>query len=176
MKRLILLALLTAGPLLRADEPVKTEITSQSLEMTSTDEETRAIFTGNVEVRGTNIRMSCNRLEIVATRLGGKAEGMTNLERFKSLLATGQVRIVQGSREASCGRAEVFPREDKIILTEGPTVIDHASGSVAVGEPLILFRGERRVMGENIRITFPPIKNLGFNPDGTLKEGEKQKP
>jgi lipopolysaccharide export system protein LptA len=163
MKRLLLaLTLAALLPTLRAD-PTKTEITSRSLEMTSTDTESRAVFTGDVQVIGTNLKLTCDRLEVVATRIGDKTATIGKLERFKSLLATGSVRIVQGEREATCGRAEVLPRDDKIILSQSPTVIDRGSGSVAVGEPLILFRGERRVQGEDIRITFPPLKDLGFD-------------
>lgn len=161
----LFLALVLLSQAAPADENAKTEITSTSLEMTSTDEESRAVFTGNVEVTGTNLLLTCDRLEVVATRIGDKTATIGKLERFKSLLATGSVRIVQGEREATCGRAEVYPREDRIVLTQNPTVIDHGSGSVAVGEPLVLYRGERRVTGENIRITFPPLKDLGFDPN-----------
>ena len=40
---------------------------------------------------------------------GGGAYLVAKDNRFKSLIATGRVRIVQGEREASCDRAEVMP-------------------------------------------------------------------
>lgn len=147
------------------DTPVPTEITSTAFDMWNDDptgkNETHGIFTGNVVVTGTNLKMTCDRLELIATRLGDKNVTVGKIERFKYLLATGNVRIVQSDREAHCGRAEVFPREDKIILTEKPVVIDGSSGSVATGEPIELYRGERRVKGDNVKFTFPPIKDLG---------------
>ncbi|MDX2187552.1 MAG: LptA/OstA family protein [Opitutaceae bacterium] len=172
MKFLPIFLALAVATSAHAADATKTEITSRALEMTSNDDESRAVFTGDVQVTGTNLSLTCDRLEVVATRIGDKSATLGKLERFKSLVATGRVRIVQADREATCGRAEVYPREDKIILTQNPTVIDHGSGSVAVGEPLILFRGERRVQGENIRITFPPIRDLGFEADKKAPEGQ----
>jgi hypothetical protein len=42
-------------------------------------------------------------------------------------------------------------------------VVDRANHSTATGEPLILYRGDRRVRGTNVRITLPPIKDMGFD-------------
>jgi lipopolysaccharide export system protein LptA len=144
--------------------PQSTEITSQRAEMWSTDSETHAIFTGNVVVSGTNMRLTCDRLEIIASQLGNDKEStIPVLERFRYLLASGKVQIVQGDREAVCGRAEVFPREDKIVLKENPIVIDHGNDSKVIGDELWLFRGERRVQGINPRVVLPAIKDLGFD-------------
>jgi hypothetical protein len=30
-------------------------------------------------------------------------------------------------------------------------------------DPMVLFRGERRVQGENVRIIMPPLKNLSYD-------------
>jgi len=73
------------------------------------------------------------------------------------------VRIVQGDREATCGRAEVFPREDKIILTEEPMVTDHGNEAKYIGRKIEMFRGERRVRGEGVHLILPAIKDLGFD-------------
>jgi hypothetical protein len=42
-------------------------------------------------------------------------------------------------------------------------VIDHGNNSTATGEPLILYRGERRINGTNVRIVLPPLRDLGFD-------------
>jgi hypothetical protein len=70
---------------------------------------------------------------------------------------------VQGDREAVCGAAEVLPQENKITLTDHPVVTDHGNGTVFAGEPLILYRNQRRVTGEHVHITAPPIRDLGFD-------------
>lgn len=152
--------------------PQTTEITSESMEMWSTDTETRGTFSGNVVVTGTNLKLTCDRLEITASRIGDKTATIGTLEKFKYLLASGKVRIVQGDREATCGRAEVFPREDRIDLTERPMVIDHGTEATYVGDKLQLFRGERRVKGDGVQITLPGIKDLGFDKNQPAPKAE----
>jgi lipopolysaccharide export system protein LptA len=150
-------------PLAAEVTPRDTVITSSTVEMWSNDDETRAIFNGDVVVVGTNLRITCDRLEITATRIGDVTATVGKLDKFKHLLASGKVRIIQGEREASCGRAEVFPREEKIVLTEDPVVIDRGAEVIVTGEPLELLRGERRVRGKNPKFTFGPLKDLGFD-------------
>jgi len=153
-------------------------IQSRSCEITSTDTQTLSVFTGSVIVTGNNIRITCDRLDVVSLRSGSKQDTLGKQDRFKSLVATGTVRIVQEDREATCEHAEVLPGEDRITLTGGPVVIDHANNSTATGEPLILYRGERRITGTNVRIVLPPVKDLGFDqhqsPPGPTEEPGKQ--
>jgi lipopolysaccharide export system protein LptA len=160
---LVFMASLAMPAAVRAAEPPNTVIVSQALDMHSTDTETISAFTGNVVVTGNDLRITCDRLDVVSTRMGDKTDTVGRQENFKSLVATGHVHIVQQDREASCGRAEVLPREDKVTLTENPVVIDHGNNTVATGEPIMLLRGERRVLGTNVHITLPPIKDLGFD-------------
>jgi lipopolysaccharide export system protein LptA len=140
---------------------VPTELRSVQLVMTSTDDETTALATGNVILTGTNLRITCDQLTVVATRIGDKTATVGTLEKFKYILATGNVRIVQGDRESTSQRAEVFPREDKVVLSEEPVIIDHSNGFVAAGEKITLFRGKREVLVEKPRFTGPPVGDLG---------------
>lgn len=140
-----------------------TVIESRSLEMRSTDKETIAIFDQNVVVTGTNLRLTCDHLEVVASRIGNTTDTVAKLDQFKSLVATGRVRIVQGDREVTCGRAEVLPLEEKIVLTESPVVIDHSGPYTERGTRIILLRGQRRVVVENSVFQGPPIIDLGFD-------------
>ena len=157
-----LLASLAGVPAHGAPAP-ETVIEARSFESQSGDAQTVSVFTGGVTVTGNDIRITCDRLEVVSLRSGAKEDVIGKQERFKSLVATGQVRIVQGDREATCERAEVLPGEEKITLTGKPKVIDHGNNSTATGEPLVLHRGQRRVDGTNVRITLPPLKDLGFD-------------
>jgi len=168
LRTIPLLALL-AAPLLRAADPlpvaiVPTVITSTKMEMWSTDTETRSVFQQNVVVTGNNIKITCDRLDVTATRLEdikNKTATLGPLEKFKTLVATGNVHIVQGDREVTCGRAEVFPGEDRVVLTEKPVVIDSTGPYVATGDRIVLLRGERRLFGDNIKLQGPPIRDLG---------------
>lgn len=155
-----------AGALLHAeDAPLPpTTINSQNLDMQSTDTESYFLFTGLVVVKGNNITLSCDRLEAITTRdkndvFGDKDKtALGQVGKFKSLLATGRVRIEQAGRVATCGRAEVLPGEDRITLTEDPMVRD--GDSTVVGERIILLRGERRAIVDKARITLPGLKDL----------------
>jgi lipopolysaccharide export system protein LptA len=131
--------------------------------MKSTDEETRAICTGNVVLTGTNLKITCDRLEIIATRIGDKDETIGTFEHFKYILATGHVRIVQGDREATCGRAEVFPRDEKVVLTEAPVLLDHSNNTLLAATRITLLRGQREAIAEDVRLMAPPIQDLGAN-------------
>ncbi|PTY05853.1 hypothetical protein DB347_16035 [Opitutaceae bacterium EW11] len=157
-------------------QPQSTQIRSDQMEMWSTDTETMGVFSGNVVVTGTNLKITCDKLEITATRIGDKAATVPTLEKFKFLLATGKVHIVQGDREASCGRAEVYPRENRIVMKEDPMAVDHGSEVTWVGDEIEMLRGERRVRGKNIQLLGPAIKDLGFDKNTPAPKAEPEKP
>jgi len=162
---LALLVALTAHAAEPAAPIVPTVITSTKMEMWSTDTETRSIFEQNVVVTGSNLRITCDKLDVTATRLDSpdnKESTLGALEKFKTLVATGNVRIVQGDREVTCGRAEVFPAENRVVLTDKPVVIDNSGPYVATGTRIVLLKGERRLFGDNIRLQGPAIRDLGF--------------
>ena len=141
-----------------------TEITSAGLgEMISTDQETTITFRDQVVVIGTNMKLSCDFLQVVVLRTGDPAATLGKLDKFRSMLATGNVIIVQGDREAACGRAEVLPEEEKVVLSDHPVVVDHDQNTRFAGEKITMFRGQRRVQIETPILTAPPIKDLGFD-------------
>lgn len=174
LSALLFLSLLASPAALRAAEvpPVPTVITSTKMEMWSTDTETHSIFQENVVVTGTNIKITCDRLDVTATRLDDpktKDATVGTLEKFKTLVATGNVHILQGDREITCGRAEVFPGEDRVVLTEKPVVIDKTGPYVATGTRIVLLRGERRLFGDNIKLQGPPIRDQGADKDKPMQ-------
>jgi len=167
-----LLSVLLALPVFSAGSTdlKPTEITSDDFESVMTEKEMTTTFLGNVVVTGSNIRITCDRLVVVSIALGGdKDQLVAKQSRFKSLVATGRVKIEQEERTASCGRAEVFPDEDRITLTENPIVEDKAHKVTWTGDYLWLLRGERRVQGKNARIIGPPIKDLGIDKETKAK-------
>ena len=168
---LALCAVLATAGLVRAQStpPQPTVIESVELDMRSTDTESTAVFTKNVVVTGTNLKLTCDRLEVIALRDPAKGGAIGEIEKFKSLIAIGNVRLVQGDREATCGRAVVLPGEERITLYDNPVVIDHGAGWRWTGDELVLLRGERRVLGKNIRATLPPVKDLGFDKDKQIE-------
>ncbi len=154
---------------------VPTVIESGAAEMVSTEKETTFTFSRGVKVSATNMILTCDDLVVIARRSGDPAATLGKQENFKSLIATGNVRIVQNDREATCGRAAVYPGEDKVELTESPVVRSTKEGWVQTGPKMILHRGERRAViegnaTERPRLTLPPLKDLGYD-----KEKPKEK-
>ncbi len=162
---------LVISPAARAAEPapVPTELRGDHLEMTSTDEETLTIVTGNVVLTGTNLRITCDQLTIRAIRLGEKDATIGTVEKFKYILAQGNVHITQGDRESTSQRAEVFPREDMVVLSDDPVIVDKSNGFVGAGEKITLFRGKREVQVEKPKFTGPPIRDLSATAGSSSK-------
>jgi len=163
--RPLLLLALTAGALVRGAAPLPpTDITSDEFDSNTTDKETTTYFTGHVVVTGNNLKITCDKLTVISLPQSGKSSDPAGEgQKFKYLLATGHVHILQGEREATCGRADVFPLEDRMVLTQSPVVTNHANNSVATGDKLILLHGQRKVMGDHVHLTGPPIKDMGFD-------------
>jgi hypothetical protein len=143
-----------------------TEITSTRAKVVRGDKETVITYDGAVTVTGTNLRILCDHLEVVLFRLGDKAESLSKLDKFKSLVATGHVHVTQGDREAGCGRAEVLPGEDKIVLSEDPIVTYHDGPNTVTnaGSRMIFYRGKGEIEIEQPRTTGPSLKDLGASP------------
>jgi len=145
-------------------ELMNTEITSSGPgEMVSTDHETTITFQDRVQVTGTNMKLTCDYLQVVVLRTGDPSATVGKLEKFRSMLATGNVHITQADREAACGRAEVLPDQEKVVLSENPVVVDHDQNTRFAGEKITLLRGQRRVLIEKPILTAPPLKDLGFD-------------
>jgi lipopolysaccharide export system protein LptA len=161
---------------------VPTVIESGAAEMVSTEKETTFTFSKGVKVTATNMILTCDDLVVIAKRSGDPTATLGKQENFKSLIATGNVRILQNDREATCGRAAVYPGDDKVELTENPVVRSTKEGWVQTGPKMILHRGERRAVIESTatqrpQLTLPPLKDLGYDkekPKAKAKAGEKK--
>ncbi len=148
-----------AAPQPEARPPDETLITADALELVQNEaaNTTIAVLTGNVSVATTdNLRLTCDRLVVTAERLRDKDPALTTLDRFQLLVATGNVRLTQGARTVVCGRADMFPREDRVTLTQSPVLTDAELKITAAGDPITLYRANRRVEGRNGRFTLPP--------------------
>jgi len=156
-----------AEPALTAQNTI---VTADRLEMKNTGVESHLIFIGNVHLTGTNLTMSCDRVEIYAEQVPdirdpGKKATIGKIGAITKILATGQVRISQEGRTATAGRAEVMPLEDKIVLTEEPVVTDTEQQVTVSGSRMIFFRGEKAAQVDNPQVVGPALPNLGFPRD-----------
>jgi lipopolysaccharide export system protein LptA len=135
-------------------------------DMVSTATETIFTFRDSVTVTATNLKLSCDQLVVVAKRTGDPKATLGKQENFKSLIATGNVRLLQSDREALCDRAEVLPGEDKVILTGNPASVRSSDGRYAGSGPeMILERGQQRAVIKTPRFVLPPLKDLGPGKD-----------
>lgn len=148
--------------------PVPTVIESGTFEMVSTEKETTSTFRQGVTVTGTNLKLTCAELIVVTRRSGDPTATVGKQENFKSLVATGHVHITQADREAFGERGEIFPGEDKIVLSGNPVVRSVKEGweQSGPGMNLVLYRGQRRAVlegppGTRTRLTLPSMKDLG---------------
>jgi lipopolysaccharide export system protein LptA len=139
-------------------------------ETISTDKEITSTFRDKVVVTGNNLKLTCDFLTVIAIRKDDATAAFGKYGYFKSLVATGNVRIIQGDREATCGRAEIFPGEDKIVLSQNPVVRDTGNEASFTAPVLELYRGQRRAVapaqpGGGTRIVLPALKDLGYDKD-----------
>ncbi len=156
--------LLALAPLALHAQEANTVITSEGeAQMISTDTETTITFRDKVLVTGTDLKMSCDFLQVVVRRKGDVTATLGTIDKFRSLLATGNVTLIQGDREAACGRAEVLPEQDRVILTENPVVVDHDQKTRIAGEKITLLKGQHQVLVEKPTLVGPPVKDLGFD-------------
>lgn len=110
-------------------EPV--EITADRLE--ADDAAKSLVFIGNAVARQEDITINADRLTIFYADQGGDVD---------RIVADGNVRILQGNRLATGGRAEYFRREERMVLTGSPRVSE-GKNSVQ-GHEIVLFIKENR--------------------------------
>ncbi len=180
MKKLFLLGVLFGSTVMAqpADvvpaAPVKTSITSETLEMVSGQSENTFYFSKKVRVEGTNLRLTADQLVVTAQRAIDAPEipsgALPAMGSIHKIVAVGNVHIYQEGREATAGKAEFFPKEGKVVLTENPRVID--AKAIVSGWRITMVHGERKVTVEqdptkaNVRptVNLESLPDLGFEP------------
>ncbi len=119
-----------AGILFAAMVPVggqsgpATVINSETLEMRGTEQRNFFYFQGTVHVRGEDVEIHCDELEVVSAREGDADATIGEIGAIERIVATGAVRIHQAGREARAGKAVMNPREGSVVLSEDPRIID----------------------------------------------------
>ncbi|HEX3730688.1 MAG TPA: LptA/OstA family protein, partial [Opitutaceae bacterium] len=88
----------------------------------SNDSGTVCVWQGHVVLTGTGIEVQSDYLRGETAGKGDPLTGTGSYSSYKHMLATGHVRIVRGEYVATCGQAEMFPQEDRIVLTDHPVV------------------------------------------------------
>lgn len=135
----------------RADQAVESQgfmdmeqtiIEADYAELVSTDEENFFTFKDNVEVIGNKLIVKCDYLEVLTDRTGSTDETVGEIGSILSIVAVNNVEVYQAGRQAFCGRAVVYPREEKVVLYENPIVMD--SEASVTGCIIELLKGEQK--------------------------------
>lgn len=172
----IVIVTIGAQPLLSAEPQAAgqrddTVITSDRFEMVGGETENYFYFYGNVEVTGTNLRATCDEMEVVADRQAKAGEAVGDVGAIQKIIMKGTVRMMQSGRDAEAGHAEIYPREGKVVLTDNPKVTD--SEGTVTGYRMTLFRDQRSALVEGApegesggggrpTITLPGFQDLGY--------------
>lgn len=103
----------------------------------------------NVTYKDATISMTCDELEVHSRRL--KSENLPELSDKKQkaeilkVVADGNVKAEQEGRILKCGKAEIFPQEERIELTRNPNVAVPAENFALAGMRCEIFRKERNI-------------------------------
>ncbi|MDQ8180681.1 LptA/OstA family protein [Pelagicoccus sp. SDUM812005] len=170
------LSLLAAGALAvsafaqtEEKQPVATEIESVRLQVQNDGEKAYFHFSDAVKLTATNMVVECDSLEVFATRQAEEQSAIGKFSAIKEIVATGNVRIEQEERTATCQKAIVKPNEERIILTGNPVVVQ-PGGRIVTYNPddeILLDRGNGRISiitkgPRKLRLTSSAIGDLGF--------------
>ncbi|EDY82370.1 OstA-like protein [Verrucomicrobiia bacterium DG1235] len=154
---------------------IATEIESVRLQVENDGENAYFHFSEAVLLKATNMTVECDSLEVFATR---EAEEQSNIGKFsaiKEIIASGNVRIVQAERTATCQKAVVKPNEERIVLSGNPVVVQ-PGGRIVTYNPedeILLDRGNGRISiitkgPRKLRLTSSAITDLGFEDQGPV--------
>lgn len=151
-----------------SDDANGTSITGDRLDVVTTKDGHRFLCVGNVVVKGVNLLVTCDELDVLSHRdaLGREEGSKGGRGRVSAIVAKGKVEIRQDGRRATADEATIDVREGIIIL-RGSAVVWDERGKV-MGEVIVLERGRRRaeVRGsddERPKVILPPLPDLGFD-------------
>ncbi len=128
-----------------------TIITGDRLEVETKQEGHQFHFYGNVKVQTKELLVHCDELEVIAepkVEAGMPCEATPALQApavgaISLIIARGHVEVTQGERQAKAGLAEIFSKENKIILSDNPVVTD-PEGQVK-GYRIILYQDKEGI-------------------------------
>ncbi|MFI3290714.1 MAG: LptA/OstA family protein [Opitutales bacterium] len=117
-----------------------TEITSDKQSLVEGEEFDTYFFEGNVEIDSTDMQANCNKIEVKMAK-----EGDASVKKISHIIATEDVIITQGLKEAKAGRCDIFPNEEMISLSESPVVLDKGNNSSATGYRMTYRKGKKGI-------------------------------
>ncbi len=168
---------LALGP--ESDQPIN--ITSKRFTAKNIVGGKEVTFEGTVKVQQGDLTLTSDRLTILYDEKTGATNGTSSLKKaskdlqtasgIKTIVASGNVKIVQNDRMATAGKASFDNIKRTITLSEGPPRLWQGPDALTA-QTIIIFLDENRselVGGDDTLIT------AVINPSKQKKEKEKEK-
>ncbi len=126
----------------------------------------RFLLEGKVEVVSSNLRISCDWMEILFEKDGNRSLKSDELGKISLISATGKVRMIQEGRSSRADKLILNAVEGEALL-EGNATVEDASYGIVKGDQIILERGRRRAKvlgkdGNRPSLQLPDIPGLEF--------------
>ncbi len=110
---------------------------------------------------GNQFRLTCQEMTV----------NFTKDNKVDTIVATGDVVITQPDRVTHCGRADYFRDEDKFVLTDQPTILDHKNQ--ISGPKIIIYRTTQKMEIEGRSTTVISNESMGTPKDSTTSTDTK---
>lgn len=142
-------------------ESKPTVITSDKQWLVGGTESDRYFFEGDVKAVGTDMDVSCDKAEVGIRKRKGGGHSINKIDLY------GNVNLSSGLKAATCGKAEIFPEDEMVVLSEDPVVIDREDNTRVSGPRMVYNRGRRSmtVEAEEPAQNAPTEERRTFIPD-----------
>ncbi len=105
----------------------------------------RYFFEGDVEITGDGVKGSCDRIEVVMLKPQAGAQAQSKERGIDKIILFGNVKMEQGLKVATCGRADVYPKAGTVVMTDNPVVINNEDNTRAEGPRIVYVNGTKGV-------------------------------
>ena len=129
------------------------DVTSE--QMTFDRDTNTFVFKENVRVKRCDLTIDCDHLRVIRH---------ADENRIKQVTATGNVRFQDGTRHAVAERADFFEADQKLVLVGNPRAWDSGEQNELIGDEIIVFLDEERILVKGARVRFHPNQSLGSEP------------
>ncbi len=129
---------------------------------------------GPVTLRSDTLTITLEKTDQEGPSDAPKGDPPKSNPRLRQIIAAGHVRMDDGTRTATGGRAVFEQSERTVVLTENPVL--HEGSNEVVGDRVVVYLDENRSIVEGgrkrVKAVLYPSKDSGPAPAGTNKEGE----
>ena len=141
-----------------------TTIESDTAELVTTKEGHRFYFAGNVVVKGTDLLLNCDELEILSKRESNSSKSSAKVGKISLMVARGKVSIKQKESLGTGDKATMQADTGLFLLHGSPAVLVDERGKLE-GNEIVFERGKGRAelrggAGNRPRVELPELPVL----------------